>query len=183
MKILFIILGVLIALIALILLFNVKVAVKIDYTDKVFTEIRLFGKPVKSKGTFKKILKHLGFKGTINLLFGEEIGFFSRLKYILKKLVGKHFKLNISVSGDDAAQTALLYGGVCSVLYPVVAFLESFITFKEDDIKILCNYEKERSELHLFIEAKVQAFYLLKAGFKLIPVIKAILREVKENEQ
>ena len=183
MKILFIILGVLIALIALILLFNVKVAVKIDYTDKVFTEIRLFGKPLKSKGTFKKILKHLGFKGTIDLLFSEETGFFSRLKYVLKKLIVSHFKLNISVSADDAAQTALLYGGVCSVLYPVVAFLESFITFKEDDMKILCNYEKEKSELHLFLEAKIKVFYLLKAGFKLIPIIKNILREVKENEQ
>ncbi len=183
MKILFIVLGILIALIVFVLLFGIKFSVKIDYTDTVSTEIRLFGKPVKSKGTFKKILKHLGFKGTVDFLFGEEIGFFSRLKYILKKLVVKHFKLNISVSGDDAAQTALLYGGVCSVLYPVVAFLESFITFKEDDMKILCNYEKERSELHLFIEAKVRAFYLLKAGFKLIPIIKAILREVKENEQ
>lgn len=183
MKILFIILGVLIALIVLILLFNVKVAVKIDYTDKVFTEIRLFGKPVKSKGTFKKILKHLGFKGTVDFLFSEEIGFFSRLKYILKKLIVSRFKLNISVSGEDAAQTALLYGGVCSVLYPVVGFWESFITFKEDDMKIRCDYEKEKSELHLFIEAKIKAFYLLKAGFKLIPVIKAVLREVEENEQ
>ncbi len=179
----FIILGILLALIVLILLFNIKVSVKIDYADNVFTEIKLFGKSVKSKGTFKKILKHLGFKGTVNFLFGEEIGFFNRLKYILKKLIVSHFKLNISISGEDAAQTALLYGGVCSVIYPVVAFLETFITFKEDDMKIICNYEKEVSELHLFIEAKVKVFYLLKAGFKLIPVIKAILREVKENEQ
>jgi hypothetical protein len=159
------------------------VSVKIDYTDKIFTEIKLFGKPLKSKGTFKKILKHLGFKGTIDFLFSEEVGFFPRLKYVLKKLIVNRFKLNISVSSDDAAQTALLYGGVCSVLYPVVAFLETFITFKEDDMRILCNYEKEESEFHLFIEAKIKFFYLLKAYFKLIPVIKTILREVKENEQ
>ncbi len=183
MEIFLIILGILIALMVFILLFNIKVSVKIDYTDNVFTEIKLFGKPVKNKGTLQKILNHLGFKGTVNFIFSEEIGFFSRLKYIIKKLIISHFKLNIFVSSDDAAQTALLYGSVCSVLYPVVAFLESFITFKDDDMKILCDYEKEKSELHLFIEAKIRVFYLLKAGFKLIPIIKAILREVKENEQ
>ena len=183
MEIFLIILGILLVLIGLILLFNIKVSLQIDYTNTVFTEIKLFGKTLKNKGTLQKILKHLGFKGTVNLLFSEEIGFFSRLKYILKKLIVSQFKLNISVSGDDAAQTALLYGGVCSVLYPAVAFLESFITFKEDELKILCDYEKDKSELHLFIEAKIRVVYLLIAVFKLIPVIKTILKEVKENEQ
>lgn len=183
MKILLIILGILVALIVAILLFGIKISIKINYTDTIFTEIRLFGKPIKNKGTFKKILKHLGFKGTINFLFGEEIGFFSRLKYILKKLTVKCFKLDIRISSDDAAQTALLYGGVCSVVYPVVAFLDTFMTFKKNDINLVCDYKKEKSELYFFFEAKIKSVYLLIAGFKIIPIIKKILKEVKENEQ
>lgn len=185
MKILLIILGIIALIIIALLLFPVRVSLRIKLTkdSKAQTQIALFGKKLPSKGTLQKIIKHLGFKGTVDFLFSPEIGFWRRIGYILKKLVIKKFRLNVTVASDDAAQTALLYGGVCAVLYPVVGFLETVMDFREDNMKIICDYEASSPDLDFFAEIKIRVFHLLTAVFKIIPDITKILKEVKKNEQ
>lgn len=183
MKILLIVLAVFALIIIGILLFGVRISLSIKLGKEARTAIYLFGKELPQKGTLQKIIKHLGLKGTIDFLFSPEIGFWRRVGYLIKKVVIKKFRLNVTVATDDAAETALLYGGVCGVLYPVVGFLETVMDFKEDNMKIVCDYESAQSELDFFAEIKIRVLHLLIAVFKIIPEITKLLKEVKENEQ
>ncbi len=183
MKIFLIILGILALIIVAILLLGVRLSLKVKAGKETKFAISLFGKELPQKGTLQKIVKHLGFKGTIDFLFSPEIGFWRRVRYLMKKVVIKKFRLNATIASVDAAETALLYGGVCAVLYPVVGFLETVMDFKEDNMKIVCNYESAEPDLDFFAEIKIRVIYLLIAVFKIIPDITKILKEVKENEQ
>ena len=183
MKILLIILAALALIIIGILLFRVRISLHIKIGNETQTATYLFGKKLPQKGTLQKIIKHLGFKGTVDFLFSPEVGFFKRLGYLLKKVVIKKFRLNVTVASDDAAETALLYGGVCGVLYPVVGFLETVMDFREDNMKIVCDYESEKPKLDFFAEVNIRVVHLLIAVFKIIPDITKLLKEVKKNEQ
>ena len=183
MKIFLIILCVLILFLTIILLFPVPVSLKIKWDKEIENEVKLFGKTLTPKGTLKKVLKHLGFKGTLSFVFSEKTGLFRRIKYLLKNLKVKKFRLYITVAGEDAAQTALTYGGVCSLLYPLVAFLEANMNFSEDDMKIRADYEKETPDLYFFTQIKVRVITALIAIFTLLPTIIKLLKEVNKNEQ
>ncbi len=182
MDIFLIILAVLIILITAIILLPVSLSVKIKWDKKLEREIKLFGKVLefdssKTKGN------NVGFTQTLNFIFSKESGIWSDIKYIFSKAVINKFKLHITVAGDDAAATALTYSGVCALLYPAVAYLESIITFKEDDLKILCDYEGENPNIYLFVKIRVSLKTALFTVIKLIPKIKKLTKEVKENEQ
>lgn len=183
MKIFLIVLAAIALIIIGILLFGVRVSLHVKMGKETKTVICLFGKELPQKGTLQKIIKHLGFKGTVDFLFSPEIGFWRRVRYLIKKIVIKKFRLNVTVASDDAAETALLYGGVCGVLYPVVGFLETVMDFKEDNMKIVCDYDTAQPDLDFFAEIKIRVIHLLIAVFKIIPEITKILKEVKENEQ
>lgn len=183
MKILLIILCIIALIIIGVLMFPVRLSLYIKMGKETKTHIALFGKKLPQRGTLQKIIKHLGFKGTLDFLFSPGIGFWRRISYLIKKIVIKKFRLNVTVASDDAAETALLYGGVCGVLYPVVGFLETVMDFKEDNMKIVCDFETAQPDLDFFAEIKIRIFHLLKAVFKIIPEITNILKEVKKNEQ
>ena len=56
------------------------------------------------------------------------------------------------------------------------------MNLKEDNMKIVCDYESAQSKLEFFAEIKIRVMHLLIAVFKIIPEIKRILKEVKKNE-
>lgn len=183
MKVFLIILIALALIIAGVLLLGVRISLKVQMEKEIKTALYLFGKELPNKGTLQKIIKKLGFKRTLELLFSKELGIWRRLGYVLKKLTITKFSLNATVASDDAAQTALLYGAVCGVLFPVVGFLETVMDFKEDNMKIVCDYEQNSPCLYFFGEVRIRVIYLIIAVFKIIPEIKRILKEVNTNEQ
>jgi hypothetical protein len=187
MKIFFIILGVLALIVIGVLLFSVRVSVTLCFGKENKAEFLLFGKKLKKKEKKEKtqpdLIKKLGLKRVITFLFSKEAGILGRIGYIIKKTVINKFQLNVTVASPDAAQTALTYGGVCAVLYPVAGYLESVMNFKEDNMKIVCDYEGKDSSLYFFTEVKIRIIYLIIAVFTLIPEVTKLLKEVKKDEQ
>ncbi len=45
-------------------------------------------------------------------------------------------KIELSIGGDDPAQTAMTYGGACAVVFPAVSALEVFINIKRKKVFI-----------------------------------------------
>ncbi len=171
----------LIILIFFVLMLNIPFGFTVTSDEKIHFSFSVFGKKTKKKEkqeTQEKpdILKLSKF------IFSERQGIFQSLKYLLKKAVVKDFKLHITASTSDAAQTAMLYGGLCSILYPAVAFLETVMTVKEDDIKINADYENFRSYFFLSANIKIRVFYILKAFLKVLPIVKKITKEENKND-
>ncbi len=188
MTALFIVLGVLFLLILIFLLLNISLSFMLNAEEKICAELCIFGKKIKPKKRQvpeeKKdnIVEKIGFIRLIKFIFSEEVGLFSKIKYLFKKTVIKKLNLYITVAGDDAAKTAIEYGSICAILYPVVAFLETVMTVKKDDIKIECDYKNKTPKIYMFINIKIRVITLLILALKLLPALKNFIKEVNENE-
>ncbi len=170
---LFIIVFVIILVLSLLLLLPfVPFTFRLKADKKTETSFKIFGKTLRKKDKKNTKDKKPDILKLIKFIFSERSVMFETLKYLLKKSSVNDFKLHIVSSCDDAAETALLYGGICAVIYPAVAFLETVIPVKKDDIKISCDYENNCPSLFLLINIRVSVFSLLKAYFKVSTILK-----------
>ena len=94
----------------------------------------------------KRSYKQRGLLGTIKFCC-------SVLKIVIENIpaIVKHFKfrklrVDLTVAGEDAADTAIKYGEVCAVVYPVVALLQSLIDLKPQQINVSVDFDKTESE-------------------------------------
>lgn len=182
MDIILIVLAILFLLLAVILFFPVPLTFKFRWNNKKSKgEIKLFGKVItKDKGKKKNNLPSL--KKIITFIFSEDSGIFKSIKYLFQKSYVNNFKLFVTVAGDDAAATAITYGSVCSIIYPAIAYLESIITFKKDDIKVNCDFGKESSDLFFYAQLKVKVITALIILAKVLPKFIKLSKEVNSNE-
>lgn len=118
-----------------------------------------------SKQKISDVLKKYA-KSRSNFELIEEL--FNILRVILSKfkklLSHTHFdnvKLFLSVASDDAAQTAILYGRICSVIYPCVEALENFVHFSPKNLSVKADFSSEKPSLSFSCVVRVRAFYIL----------------------
>ena len=76
--------------------------------------------------------------------------------------------VNVSVCGEDAADTAVQYGAVCAVIYPIAAFTESKITVKNMELNIEPNFENAESFGEAFISFSIKPFHVISAAISAV---------------
>ena len=201
-----IILAALIFLILLILFLplNVFVSFKNDFFVKVsFAKIKLYETPNKKKqggATNKKrtspakedeekfkegkelfsfLKEKHGFFGAVKKLLALSRQMLAHIKALLKHTKLKNIRVAITVSGEDAADTAIKYGQVCSAAYPVLSYIDSFktVSFKKIDIK--SDFEENKKEFEFSFKIKIQIIYMLISAFKIYTDYKNFT--LKEN--
>lgn len=90
--------------------------------------------------------KALDQKGLMDMLgdLATAVGkIFARIGQLLGRGVFPHFSLQILVGDEDAADAAMTYGRICSIVFPVITLLDSAMTFRHRAIDIRCDFEKE----------------------------------------
>lgn len=85
----------------------------------------------------------------------------SRFRRLLRYVVIKNTELELSVVGDDAADTALKYGAVCSAVYPMLTLLAECFNFKPEKINISSGFAKRETEFSLKSDFSVRIIFLL----------------------
>ncbi|MDR3552062.1 MAG: DUF2953 domain-containing protein [Clostridia bacterium] len=69
--------------------------------------------------------------------FGRFFDFFRKTASdFVRKITVERLELEIVIHDDDAAQTAILYGEACAVIYPVVGFLSDFKAVRQRRIEV-----------------------------------------------
>ena len=124
--------------------------------------------PKKKEGYFKKIYLDEGIiEGTIKLL--------STIKHIISKIIElvtecniNNLILDIKVASEDPAETAICYGGVCSVVYPALGILNGIANIKKQNVNILADYNLKKPEVSFIIILKLRIFKAIKVAFSLI---------------
>lgn len=97
----------------------------------------------------------------------------NEFKKLLKHLIFKDFKFSINVAGDDAADTAIKYGAVCSALYPVATLLNNCLNFKPDNISVFSDFTGQKTDYYLKGQVSVKLIYLIIfAVSSLVDIIK-----------
>lgn len=182
------ILAVLLLLIALILLLPVSVDLnyKEDFSFKVkFLNIKVF--PLKEKKqnkktdkpqsnakkdnqlktSFQKLKEKYGFSGAIKEIFAFLKECLKHLGGFLKTVKFRKVKLNLVVAESDAFKTAIKYGEVCAVVYPVLSYLESKANIKYKKIDVKSDFNAQKGEFDFSLTAKLQIIFLIITATKL----------------
>lgn len=189
LKVILIVLLCIVLLIALIL--SLYARIYISYEKEVRVRIGFFGikytvypqKPKKEKknkkqekakpkqkkeNPFKKVIEEKGLSGFIDLLkqlAGLGTG---TLCDLFSNIIFTRFKIDISCTGTDAAQTAINYGYCCSAVYPAAALiLKSVKSYKNYNVAVNPDFtEGAESKITAEINAKIRVFRLLVALIK-----------------
>jgi len=126
-------------LLLLILIGLVRITVHIGYNERFSLLVSVFGITLysteqpkkentdkkqtekssdKKENTVKKIYQQKGLKYTIDIFVNLLKTVVRKFKWFVKKLKIRNFLMSLSVVGSDAANTAITYGAVCSLIYP-----------------------------------------------------------------
>ena len=84
----------------------------------------------------------------------------------------KNFNLNVSVAGTDAADTAIKYGKVCSIVYPLSTLLSKCVNFKPESISVYSDFNGSDTNYNLMFLTSVRGLYLM--GFAVSSVFEII---------
>ena len=99
--------------------------------------------------------------------------FFTSAKFIIPKLKINLISIFISIAEDNAFDTALKYGKVCGILYPIIKLILDENKPKDYKIKIVPNFDDNKSTLNVDLLFDITIFNLLICIFKvLIETIK-----------
>lgn len=189
MTALYIILGILFFLFVLSLC---SVKFYITYTDKLHIKIKYFftfslddkaktkkaeksNKPKKPKSPKKKkpekkkksvwrdIYDEKGVSGLINVLKYIISAAKKSSKTVINHLIVNKLKILITVADEDAAETAVKYGRVCSVIYPLVGVFLSIFKCKSYETSVRSDFNKKETETDCFAYVKIRLIFIIIA--------------------
>ncbi len=193
MIVLYILVG-LLALITLILLLPVSLDLRfqeeLDFKVK-FAGIRLFapkkknnnpnGQPIKEKKdnqfktVFKKLKDKKGFGGAVKEIFVFFRYCLKHLGYLLKTMKFKKVCLDLNIVGEDAAKTAIQYGEVCAVAYPVLSFFQSVANVKYKKINVKSDFESKEGSFTFSLTVNMQIIFLIISAFRIYKEYKKFM--------
>ncbi len=190
------IIGGILLLIALILLLPITAQIKFE--DDFFLKVKFLGitvyklkekqeknktkkeksennepKPkAKELGIFAKLKAKHGFKGAIKEVFDFAGKVITEIKPQLLKIRFRKFKLELIVVGEDAAMTAIEYGAVCGIVYPVLSFIDQNLNIKLKQIIVEAGFKQNESVFTTSFDVKANALLLLIIAFKALKEYK-----------
>lgn len=161
-----ILLFILISLIVLfLLLLFLPVSLDLDYNKKILMNVRFCGfkifsnnKPQKqsepsqeseknipknSDNFLNNIYKEKGLIGTVRYLSGLTKIIINKIKYILRFIKIRKLRFLLSVATPQASETAVIYGAVCSAVYPCFSALFSYTDCKAEKIDVSADFDSK----------------------------------------
>lgn len=127
-------------------------------------------------GRVRRLVNKHGIDGLIDILKEIAAIVVDTLKKASKHLYFTRFNIRICIVGEDAAQTAVQYGYVCSAVYPIVAVLTEHSVVKKHNVDISAGFLAKKTAAEMEITAKIKPLFLIpiavSALIKLIFVIK-----------
>ena len=126
----------------------------------------------KEQGIFAKLKAKHGFKGAIKELFDFVGKVINKIKPQLLKIKFRKFKLDLIIVGEDAAMTAIEYGAVCGIVYPVLSFIDQNLNIKLKQINVQAGFKHNESEFSTSFDIKANALLLSIIAFKALKEYK-----------
>ena len=144
--------------------FPLKERKQAEKTDKPKSETK---KDNQLKTSFQKLKEKYGFSGAIKEIFAFLKECLKHLGGFLKTVKFPKVKLNLVVVESDAFKTAIKYGEVCAVVYPVLSYLESKTNIKYKKIDVKSDFNAQKGEFDFSLTAKLQIIFLIITATKL----------------
>lgn len=113
-------------------------------------------KPKNPNNPFKNFYNNKGIDGIVELInntMSSLGGFFGR---ILRKLKIDELFLDVLVSGDDAAETAINYGKRCTEIFPALGYIYSSMRVGKYNVNVYPDFlaKKDEAEFHSVVSIR-----------------------------
>lgn len=107
-----------------------------------------------------------------------------RTRWILRRMRFSRLRLSVSLAGDDAAATALLYGRACAAIYPLLAFLQANLRVSFRRVDLRADFAGGQSDLQAGGTVALRPIVLLATLPALLVSYRKIVKsEDKTNER
>jgi hypothetical protein len=135
-------------------------------------------KPKKGKSSFSGFFKKQGIGGLVDILKDVLALVSGTLKYFFKHFVVYNFDVKITVSDEDASDTAIEYGAVSAVVYPVVSALACNLNIQDYTVDVNCNFDENcKTKADCYMKASIRIFFLIILALKM--AVRAVKTFIK----
>ena len=115
----------------------------------------------------KKLSDKKGVSGIVSMIAELAKLAGTTLKGVISHTVIRKFDIRINVVGDDAADTALKYGKICSVFYPAVTIVCESAMCKDYFLDVTPDFSDDAvSKVYGDFRFDIRVFYVLKYALK-----------------
>lgn len=129
-------------------------------------------KQKKAKGKKENILKTVyhekGLQGLLHLLQSLAQIAGGALKSLFRHMRAKKLSLHVSISEEDAAETALAYGKVCAVVYPAFSALTGAMQCKKFEVAVIPDFQSDKTKIQGEADIKVRVAILLTTAIQVL---------------
>ena len=119
---------------------------------------------VKKKDPFRALVDKQGLIGAVSDLCGTLRLILERALRLFSHVRVPRLRLCVSTGGKDAAQAAILCGGVCAAVYPLLGFASSVVHMRRPQIDIQPDYTSSDWSARADVKARIALFWCLAAG-------------------
>lgn len=126
------------------------------------------GSEEKSESSIRKLVNQKGISGLLELLKILLKTVSDAAVSTKKHLIIYRLDVDVIVAGDDAADTAMKYGYVCSAVYPIISFVDSNIKKCKHSENITADFDGKDIRIHCVIRARIKALFLLKTALNTV---------------
>ena len=121
--------------------------------------------PTPQKASFvKELYEKRGIKGTVEYFSHLAAIILKRVAFLLKHIKFRKLRFSLWVASGDAAQTAIDYGAVCAVVYPLFSALTTVSDCKIKSINIFAQFNSEKSKVNFSFIVRSRPLFLLIAA-------------------
>lgn len=133
---------------------------------------------------FREIVKYQGVSGLLSLLKDlAEIGA-GTLKKLCSHVVLRKFDLLLTLGGEDAAETALLYGKLCGVVYPTVGTIVTACKCRKYGLTVQPDFQSKETLIRLELAGHLLPIFVVVYGLGgLFRIIGRMIRANRELEE
>lgn len=137
------------------------------------------------KGDLRKLIDKMGVLGTVKELISATVSLVKQGWGLAHHLRVKKLDADIIVASDDPSKTAIEYGGVCAVVYPLISGLQNLMKWNNNKthINISSDFCSNDPSINLEAKLKLKLWYYIKAYVGLYwDLIKKKYDEAMANE-
>ncbi len=130
----------------------------------------------ESKST--ALLKKQGVSGLLDILKRLLSIAKGSLSNFFKYFIIHNFDVKVTLGGDDPSDTALGYGAVCAVVYPVMGRLYTTLNIEDYTADVVCDFnEDSKTTAFAYLYGSIRIIFILKIAFSaLFKLIKTYLK-------
>ncbi len=136
------------------------------------------GNDVKSR--IGDIIEQKGLSGFLNI-----VGEFASIatgtaKKFFSHLVIDKLSTDISVADEDAAQTAILFGGVCAAVYTPMGMLVNNLKCKQYQINIVPNFQAKTCKIRFNFRSHILLIFLVSSSLTALLQSLTVIKKIKQ---